>query len=570
MPNISPIHVSHTGPEGAEVLVIGESPGSDETRLKQPFVGKSGELLRQVLSANGFLCASSQECENEGGDCNNKYNIRFANLCNFQPLSGDGFKTNDFNALEGSQELKNGLRELHEYIQRWKSRIKICIILGERPLQYLSKKFGISKWRGSVIDVDGIRFLPTYHPAYIARFGSDYPVFSFDISKAFRIYSSGYKLPEFSFTINPQGLEFEECLYECKTSSRLAVDIETVKNTNRILCIGFATGRSRAICITNKSESGLDAEVGRFLYEVLTESSGAKIFHNGLFDIEVLHNNGIEVNNFTFDTMVAQHVLAPELSKGLDFITSVYTDIPYYKDRGRMALPENEKGWGKLKDDQRLTVYEYNCLDCVATFSCYEEMKKEIDEDPDHLSIFNYEMSMHDTAFHITRAGMLIDEERRLEIKRIVEAKFVEDQRMLNAIAGFYINVGSSPQKKKLLYEVWKLPERTNEDSKLAADEDAIISLISYAKDYYRGLYTEAKKYEWMQKCVGLGLILRISGYRKLLGSYIDVERHHDGRARSSYKVTGTETGRWSCAKYLDDTGWNAQTLPRDSIESPN
>ena len=40
-----------------------------------------------------------------------------------------------------------------------------------------------------------------------------------------------------------------------------------------------------------------------------------------------------------------------------------------------------------------------------------------------------------------------------------------------------------------------------------------------------------------------------------------------DGRSRSFVKPTGAETFRWSMAKFLDGTGMNMQTLPRDPVE---
>lgn len=553
-------YVNYTGPDDAEILIIGESPGGEEVKYGQPFVGQSGELLRQVLHSTGFDCASADECKQYGPEVNNKYKIRFANLVNHQPNG------NRFDSLtEG--EVQHGIRELNEYISRRKSGIKLCITLGSQPLQYIAEKYGIDRWRGSVITVDGLTILPTYHPAYILRSRSDYPVFAFDIGKAYKIYREGYKLPKFNFTIDPAGYEVEEILHEIKSAGVCAVDIETVKYTNRIICCGFATSKERAVCLVNRSADGLEPEFRRFLSTVLEDEGIKKIFHNGLFDVEILNNNQIPTKNFLFDTMIAQHVLQPELPKGLDFITSIYTDIPYYKDRGRMALPENEKGWGKLKDEEKLTVYEYNCLDCVSTFWCYKEMEKEICEDDCFRLIFPQEMEMHAVAFELTRNGMLVDIERRDKIKDIAEKRFIEDQRMLDAIVGSSVNVGSPQQKKKLLYETWKLPEKTNKDQKTSTDEDAIVSLISYTKDYLSGLRTEEKRLEWKKKLAGLMIILKLQGYRKLLGSYINIDIHPDGRVRSSYKITGAETGRWSCSKYFDNTGVNAQTMPREIIE---
>lgn len=546
-----------SGPDGAPILIVGEAYGSDEARLKQPFVGQSGELLRQVLRNAGFNCCLPSECEHNKA-ANLSGEVKFTNLVNKQP---EGNKFDSF--TEG--EVKNGIRELNDYISRWKSQIKVCIAVGAIPLQYLAGKYGIDKWRGSVIEVDGLTILPTFHPAYILRVRTDYPVFAQDIGRAYKIARSGYQRPTFNLSVDPQNLE--ECLYEVKQSKVCTIDIETVKHTNRIISCAVSTSRNRAICVPNRSPDSLDPEFRRFFTEILEDEGIEKVFHNGIFDVEILHNNFIETKNFKHDTMVMQHILAPELPKDLGFITSIYTDIPYYKDRGRMALPDNEKGWGKLKDEDKMTVYEYNCLDTCATFWCYEEMLKEILEDECYSMTYPQEMAQHEVAFELTRNGMLRDETRRGEISAAVKQKYVSDQSVLNAIVGAYVNVGSAPAKKKLLYETWKLPERTNKQQKISTDEDAIVSLIGYVKDYISGLRTESAKYEWQKKLAGLMLILKIQGYRKLLSSYIDISISSDGRIRSFYKPTGAETGRWSCDKYLDDTGLNGQTMPREVLE---
>jgi len=42
------------GDPGAEWMIIGEAPGADEDRRGEPFVGKAGQLLNEMLRAAGF------------------------------------------------------------------------------------------------------------------------------------------------------------------------------------------------------------------------------------------------------------------------------------------------------------------------------------------------------------------------------------------------------------------------------------------------------------------------------------------------------------------------------------
>lgn len=568
----STVYVPHSGPENAQVLIVGESPGSDETRTKQPFVGASGELLRQVLFNNGFPCASSADIEyafskkgtQAARDLNNQYNIRFANLVNYQP---EGNKFDNFT----ESEVNIGLQELDEYIQKWKSNIRICIAVGGMPLQYIVKKYGIENWRGSVVKVGGVTVLATYHPSYVVRNRSNYGVFAQDIAKAHRIFSEGYKFPELDYKVVSSGYDLEEVIHECKAFRELSTDIETIKHTNRILCVGVAISAKTAFVIPNTATEGLDSTCRRFCTEVIEDVNIEQTYHNGAFDVEIFNNNQVKVGNFKHDTRIMQHVLAPELPASLSFITSIFTDIPYYKDKGKMTLPENEKGWSDTKKLDRMTLYEYNAWDCVSTWQCKEAMLKEIAENKNFSYIYPQEMSMHELSFELTRNGMLLDQERRTLLRDAVRAKYVEDQRMLNAILnGKVINVGSWQQKRELFYKIWGLPVRNNEKGEISTDDDAITSLVGWVKEKINSVSRQDTKFEYQKKLAGLITVKKLVGHAKLLGSYLEVEEHPDGRVRSTYNIPGTETARWSCSKYLDDTGLNAQTMPRDYVDVPN
>jgi len=90
--------------------------------------------------------------------------------------------------------------------------------------------------------------------------------------------------------------------------------------------------------------------------------------------------------------------------------------------------------------------------------------------------------------------------------------------------------------------------------------------LLATVEKKIQDLKTDAAKQPWQIKLAALKLILRIRGYDKLLGSYINIELSPDGRARSWYKFWGTETGRWSASSWYDGTGLNGQTIPRESL----
>jgi hypothetical protein len=71
------------------------------------------------------------------------------------------------------------------------------------------------------------------------------------------------------------------------------------------------------------------------------------------------------------DTLLRHHILWPELSHKLQFMTRQYTREPYYKDEGH--------GWS-IKHMDKLR--RYNCLDVCVTYEIYEAQELEFKQRP--------------------------------------------------------------------------------------------------------------------------------------------------------------------------------------------
>jgi DNA polymerase I-like protein with 3'-5' exonuclease and polymerase domains len=269
------------------------------------------------------------------------------------------------------------------------------------------------------------------------------------------------------------------------------------------------------------------------------------------------------VENLEWDTLLGIHVLQPEFPRGLDFLTSIYTDQPYYKHMTKMG---DSKSWNSRV--AKKTLYEYNGIDCCVTYQVAMKQIEEFKEhDPSLLALFRYEMDMIPVSLHLTESGMLYDMETRDRLNQVVISKFNFAQETLNNIFKRTVNV-KSPLLKDLLYGELGLPVRKDpKTGAVTTGEDAIVSLIGYTETKIRESVKEETKMKYKMQQFALRLILLIRGYRTLKSNYIDVELHDDMRCRSSWNIGATETGRWSASKAVDDTGLNAQTFPREVIE---
>jgi len=543
MGKISNIRVPNLVPKEFDILFLGEFPNEVEELNRQPFTGPAGDMLMSELNRNGVY----------------REQVALCNLSQYKP------QYNNFENLFNSYELTSGQNEITQIIED--TQPNLIVPLGSHALEFITDFKAISKYRGSILTGHPLcsKVIPTYHPSYIVHSPEHYPEFSKDIERIIQESKS----PDLNLTPRnyyiPPGQNILQIALEMAEAKILAVDIETVKNTFQILCVGFADSAGRALCLP------WNVQYQSLIIQLLT-CPAEKIFQNGIFDVPQLHLNGVEVVNYKHDTLLMHFALEPELPRSLEYLTSIYTREPYYKDTGRGEIPDDTKVWSDKVDKNKL--YVYNCKDCCVTFEIYEKLWAELQSDSIAMNVYLDRLDSQHTAMHITNAGGLIDLEKLNYFKLALTYKWNKLQFALNVIAVTQkfpvpkkgLNVNSKTVVPKFLYDTLKLPTRRTRDGKITTDEDAIVSLITFCENKINESKKEDTKSNWKFKQEACKLILEIRGIRKLLSSYINITISSDGRARSSIRVGATETGRWAASKYVDGSGLNSMTLPRDAI----
>ncbi len=545
-------------PENVDIVCVGEAPGEEEERNGQPFwpEAPAGEKLAEVLQRQGKF----------RGD------VGLCNLSNHRPAG------NKFYSLLGTPELEAGLKRLTADLKR--TRPNVIAAMGAWPLWYLTGKCnkprgkpvkgtGIENYRGSILPctipgLEGSKVIATYHPSYVARNPTKYSTFDIDFARV--VSDSKFpelRLPKREMIIDPRGLELKKWVDIIIKSGLATADIESIKYTPHILCYGFATSPEQCICIVNHDSPEFMWAVNKIL------SSGIKlIYHGGIFDWIVGELNGFELFKVWWDTMIAQHTQWPELPKTLAYLTSTNTREPYYKDEGKEG--EDTKGWSSKII--REILWKYNCKDTGTTFESQIIQEDEITNGPaGWRTTFDFEMSELPMTVDISLTGMGRDEKRTKILKGVLLYQWADWQTELNKLVGRSLNVNSNPQMCKLLYDELGLKEKRKRDKHgkyvRTADEDALVALVGECKAKYESYVQTDVKNRWLKNLLICKITIKIRGIRKVLSSYISVEISADGKARSFVKLTGAETGRWSMAKFIDNTGMNLQTLPREPVE---
>ena len=131
------------GNPGARLMFVGEGPGADEDEQGEPFVGRAGKKLTEMIQAIGL---SREE-------------VYIANIVKCRP---PGNRDPEKDEIETCTPF---LRDQIEAI-----RPGVIVTLGSPATKHLlATKVGITRLRGHWHSFCGIPVMPTFHPAYLLR-----------------------------------------------------------------------------------------------------------------------------------------------------------------------------------------------------------------------------------------------------------------------------------------------------------------------------------------------------------------------------------------------------------------
>jgi uracil-DNA glycosylase family 4 len=149
------------GDPKAELMFIGEGPGADEDAKGEPFVGRAGQLLTDIIERGMGMQRSE------------------VYICNVVKCRPPGNRNPEPDEVEACEPF------LFRQIEVVKPRV--IVGLGTFAVQSVLKvKTPISKLRGNWHEVRGIKMMPTFHPAYLLRNPGDKRLVWSDIQEVMR------------------------------------------------------------------------------------------------------------------------------------------------------------------------------------------------------------------------------------------------------------------------------------------------------------------------------------------------------------------------------------------------
>jgi DNA polymerase len=128
----------------ADLMFVGEAPGADEDARGEPFVGRAGQLLTDIIERGMGL---------------RRADVYICNVIKCRPPDNRNPEPDEVAACEPFL-----MRQIDLV------RPRAIVALGTFAVQALLKvKTPISRLRGNWQEVRGVKLMPTFHPAYLLR-----------------------------------------------------------------------------------------------------------------------------------------------------------------------------------------------------------------------------------------------------------------------------------------------------------------------------------------------------------------------------------------------------------------
>jgi DNA polymerase-1 len=233
--------------------------------------------------------------------------------------------------------------------------------------------------------------------------------------------------------------------------------------------------------------------------------------------------------------MLAHHLLYPEFPHDLGFITSIYTEEPYYKH--------------EIESNTLEGFWRYNCKDAACTYEAYLGLRAELAEVGQEDYFRSRVLTLLRPVMQMQGRGIYVDQQVLDKTRRRMELEIEYLQLQLDQEVGFPCNVRSTRDLRFLLYDVLRCPvlKRTPKGES-STDEETLRKLAF-------GGHANAATVQQ---------ILDIRERRTLVSGFLNISLATDNRYRASYLIHGTDSGRLS-SRGPSTGGPQLQNVPKSA-----
>lgn len=526
--------VTPNGNAPAKIMLVGDYPTEAEVASGRSFESSSGDTVARLFKSAGL-------------PFNQTWKTHFYKI-NIPGLAGQKKSERDIAITKLQQE-----RDWTALIKSELEAIKpnLVIAMGELALQGLTGEHGLMKRAGSIYPLKPalhinkpVRVLAVHSTRHLYVDPAELILTKMDLKKGipFIDVTPPFK-DDFNLVIGDKVSYIRDWISHFSKGADFGVfDVETVKNLCTCICFCFDGKNSMSIPLLSH-DNGREERALIWWHVQKTLLSEIKwVNQNVKYDMNRLEAMKFRMGEILGDTMLRTSLIYPELPKGLDFLTRLYTNIGYYKDEGK----EYDS---RIHDFKRMLLY--NAKDGIATHRVYTAQEKDIKA----LGLERINSRLH-SAFFIYRRmednGIRIDTTELNRLKKFYDKEIWLLESELNALAGRPINAKSGDQIGPLLIEMGANPKiRTWDDER---------SKFKYktGKVELEELFVHVSDEELLAYVARLAIAIRKLHKLRQFCDFIPQQEYSEDRsiiytiARTSYKLHGTETGRSATGELLE------------------
>jgi len=349
--------------------------------------------------------------------------------------------------------------------------------------------------------------------------------------------------------------ELETLISKISTPNGFSFDTETT-GLNTMTCdlvgisISIANGDTWYIPIGHKEPGQLDKTyILKTIKPVFEDLKIPIRAHNANYDISVLNQNGIGIQNLEFDTMVAAH-LSGRRNYGLKQLTmecfgEEMAPITSLIGKGRNQITMDEV---LIKD-----AAPYAAADAYYTEKLYSLLKAEIKEKNIDQLYNEVELPLISILIKMQQNGVSLNVPLLHEMSTTlgIQLKNIETE-MFNLI-GHEFNLNSPKQLSDILFSELNLPPTRKIQSGHSTDAQSLDDLKSKL-DSGEANTADPRSYEVLNR------VLEYREVSKIKSTYVDslpeLINPKTNRVHTSYRQTGTSTGR------ISSNDPNVQNIP--------
>lgn len=519
----------------ADTAIIGDVPGEREVAQKVPFVGSSGTQLWNAL-------------QKHTGTRRNQYYMshvikRHVSVAKVKGQARDPINRNEFDHW----------RSLLMWELQQLPHLRYIIAVGSYALEAFTRESSLGSWRGSVLDVSigprTVKVLFVNSMADLRKNPKLEIIFNLDINKYKRLVEGKLKPYDVETEVYAPVERVLSVLDDMdKAGDPISLDIEVINNETA--CIGFANTKDYALCVAlrdskhNVYTTKEEVAIRRRIQELVAKPEQRIVAQNGMFDLTWLwFKDRIRISHIWFDTMLAHHTLYSQLPHNLGFLTTQYTDNPYYKDE--------KNNWREGGDIMQF--WRYNGKDCGYTLDIANKLLSELRAQKMDKFFFDHVMRLSPHLAKMTVGGIKLDMDMKTTLHDTLldhtNTLLLNFQRKVQEVTGdpdLHVNPKSPKQLTDLYFNRLGLVGRGT-----STDDENRDRMMRHPRtpDGAREI---------------LHLHNEFIKEQKFFSTYVKTAVDEDGRMRCTYNQTGTQSspGRLSSSSTLWGSGTNLQNQP--------